>query len=157
MQESIPFGTLDDYGPMVSAPLTTFVVLLQMIAGDHAPAVSRHPAETTIGSSDVDSNTVGLGLNEAMAIELSADIREILIADQDIVKVVLRSTRRVYLVGKTVGKTNVYFYDSTGDQIGALDVWVSENLESPASDTEESQQRDPVTNHFLNELRRFGY
>jgi pilus assembly protein CpaC len=140
---------------MVSAPLTTLVVLLQMLAADHAPAVSRHPAEMTIVDGDADSKRVGLGLSEAMAIELSADIREILIADQEIVKVVLRSTRRVYLVGITVGETNVYFYDSTGDQIGALDVWVSENLESPASDTEESQQRSPVTHHFLNELQ-FG-
>jgi pilus assembly protein CpaC len=141
---------------MVSAPLTTLVVLLQMLATDPAPAVSRHPPELTIVSSDADSKRVGLGLNEAMAIELSADIREILIADQEIVKVVLRSTRRVYLVGITVGQTNVYFYDSNGDQIGALDVSVSENLESQGSDTEESQQRDPVTNHFLNELQ-FGY
>jgi Flp pilus assembly secretin CpaC len=62
----------------------------------------------------------------------------------------LRSTRRVYLVGTTVGKTNVYFYDSSGDQIGALDVWASEN------ETEESEQRDPVGNHFLNDLR-LGY
>jgi pilus assembly protein CpaC len=141
---------------MVSASLMTLVVLLQMLATEHAPAISRHPAEMTIVSSNADSKRVGLGLNEAMAVELSADIREILIADQEIVKVVLRSTRRVYLVGMTVGKTDVYFYDSNGDQLGALDVWVSENLESPASDTEGSQQRDPVTNHFLNELQ-FGY
>jgi pilus assembly protein CpaC len=141
---------------MVSAALTTLVVLLQMLATDHAPAVSRHPPEITIVSSNAASKRVGLGLNEAMAIELSADIREILIADQDIVKVVLRSTRRVYLVGVTVGETNVYFYDSAGDQIGALDVSVSENLESQASDTDVSLQRDPVTHHFLNELR-FGY
>jgi pilus assembly protein CpaC len=141
---------------MVSASLTTLVVLLQMLATEHAPAFSRHPAEMTIVSSNADSKRVGLGLNEAMAVEFSVDIREILIADQEIVKIVLRSTRRVYLVGITVGQTNVYFYDTNGDQLGALDVWVSENLESPASDTEESQQRDPVTNHFLNELQ-FGY
>jgi pilus assembly protein CpaC len=142
---------------MVSAPLTTLAVLLQMIAADHAPAVSRHPPpQMTIVSSDAASKRVGLSLNESTAIEFSADIREILIADQEILKVVLRSTRRVYLIGVTVGQTNVYFYDSAGDQIGALDVSVSENLESQASDTEESPQRDAVTNHFLNELR-FGY
>jgi pilus assembly protein CpaC len=141
---------------MVSAPLTTLAVLLQMLAADHAAAVSGHPPEITIVSSDADSKRVGLGLNEAMAIELSADIREILIANQEIVKVVLLSTRRVYLVGITVGETNVYFYDPASDQIGALDVSVSESLESQASDTEESARRDPVTNHFLNELQ-FGY
>jgi Flp pilus assembly secretin CpaC len=80
---------------MVSGPLTTLVVLLQMLAAGQAPAVSRHPAEITIVSSDADSKRAGVGLNEVMGIDLSADIREILIADQEIVKVVLRSTRRV--------------------------------------------------------------
>jgi pilus assembly protein CpaC len=142
---------------MVSASLMTLVVLLQTLAVDHAPAVSRPPAEVTIVSNETDSKRrVGLGQNEATGIEFSVDIRKILIADQEILKVVLRSARRVYLIGMTVGKTDVYFYDRNGDQIGALDVSVSENSESQAEDTQESQQRDPLTNHFLNELQ-FGY
>ena len=41
-------------------------------------------------------------------------------------KVILRTTRRVYVIGAALGKTNVFFYDDDGRQIAALDVWVSE-------------------------------
>ncbi len=90
------------------------------------------------------------------AIDLSADIREVLVADPVTVKVIPRTRRRVYVIGAALGKTNVFFFDDDGRQIVALDVWVSEIVELQSSELGETfrrQQRDPVSRHFLNGLR----
>ena len=49
----------------------------------------------------------------------------------EIVKVVVLSNRRVNIIGASRGRTNVYFYDANGRQIGALDIAVT-NDSSPA-------------------------
>jgi Pilus formation protein N terminal region len=50
------------------------------------------------------------------------------------VTVVVRTMRRVYIIGADIGKTNTLFYEADGRQIVALDVTVSEiaQLHSPA-------------------------
>jgi Flp pilus assembly secretin CpaC len=108
---------------MVSAVLITLLALLQISVSQHAPVIS---AEAAIAS-EAEPETVKLAPNETAAIEMPKDIRQILIADPEIVKVVLRSIRRVYLVGNTIGKTSVYFYDNDGNQIGAIAVWVADD------------------------------
>jgi Flp pilus assembly secretin CpaC len=75
---------------------------------------------------------VNLGFNKAVAIDLPVDVKEILVADPQTVKVVLRTVRRVYMVGAAVGRTNVFFYDDHGQQIVALDMLVSEAVLPPA-------------------------
>jgi hypothetical protein len=70
------------------------------------------------------------------------------------VKVVPRTTRRVYIIGSAVGKTNVFFYDDKGQEIAALDVWVSEIVQpQPAGPDVRPGYRDPVSRHFLKGLR----
>ena len=57
---------------------------------------------------------------------LPRDVKEVLVADTKTVNVVVRTMRRVYIVGAVLGDTNVFFYDDDGRQIAALDVCVSE-------------------------------
>jgi Flp pilus assembly secretin CpaC len=72
-----------------------------------------------------------LRLNEAMAIDAPADIREILVGDLQTVKVVVRTVRRVCIVGVAVGRTNILFYDDHDRQVLALDVSVSPQISPP--------------------------
>src|ERR1700722_13197415 len=77
-------------------------------------------------SSDANARFLELGFNKAVAIDLPRDVREVLVADRKTVNVVVRTMRRVYIVGAVLGDTNVFFYDDDGRQIAALDVCVSE-------------------------------
>ena len=109
-----------------------------------------------IVSSDATANQLKLGFKKAVVIDLSADIKDVLVADPGTVKVILRTTRRVYIIGATSARLNIFFFDDDGRQIVALDVWVSEIVEPQPSDLGESfrrQQRDPVSRHFLKGLR----
>jgi pilus assembly protein CpaC len=89
-----------------------------------ALTVELQDAETRVISSVANTRLLMLALNEAVAIDLPADIKEILVGDLQTVRVVVQTVRRVSLVGASVGQTNVVFYDDKRRQILALAVSV---------------------------------
>jgi hypothetical protein len=85
-------------------------------------------------SSDANARFLEIGIHKAVAIDLPRDIKEVLVADAKTLNVVVRTMRRVYIVGAALGNTNVFFYDDSGAQIAALDVCVSD-YHRPGNDT----------------------
>jgi len=136
---------------MVKATISAVAMAaLQLLTAERALKLDRHVADMWVVSSDANSNQLKLGFNKAVVIDLSTDIREVLVADPGTVKVILRTTRRVYIVGAALGKTNVFFYDDYGRQITALDVSVSESVQPPPVEFGEAPHRQqPVPQHSL--------
>jgi pilus assembly protein CpaC len=79
-----------------------------------------------IVSSDANARQLKLGYKKAVVIDLPIDVREVLVADPGTGTIIMRTTRRVYITGVALGKTNIFFFDDDGRQIAALDVWVSD-------------------------------
>jgi pilus assembly protein CpaC len=75
-----------------------------------------------------------------MAIDLPTDIREVFVADSQTVRVVVRTLRRVYVIGVAVGRTNIFFYDDDGRQVIALDIAVSSQIPLPETRVPDWQQ-----------------
>ena len=67
--------------------------------------------EIRVVRSDANARLLMLGSNEALAIDVPADIKEILVGDLETVRVVVRTLRRVHIVGASVGRTHIVFYD----------------------------------------------
>jgi Pilus formation protein N terminal region len=105
--------------------LFAFTTVFQVAAVNRALAAEPHVAEIQVISSDVTSRFVPLGLDKSVVINLPADAKDVLVANPKIVNAVVRSKRRVYLIGMQAGTTNVYFFDANGRQIGGLDIQVS--------------------------------
>jgi Flp pilus assembly secretin CpaC len=59
--------------------------------------------------------------------------------------VVVRTMRRIYIVGAVLGNTNVLFYDDDGGQIAALDVCVSDHRRAPNDASGSRSQPKAVT------------
>jgi Flp pilus assembly secretin CpaC len=104
--------------------LATTIAALYCVVAERALTVELHDTEIRVISSLADTQLLMLGLNEAVAIDLPADIKEILVGDLQTVRVVVRTVRRVFLVGASVGRTNIVFYDDKNRQILALDISV---------------------------------
>ena len=66
----------------------------QVLAAEPALKIDQHVADLRIVSSDANSNQLKLGFKKAVVIDLSADVRDVLVADPETVKVILRTTRR---------------------------------------------------------------
>ncbi len=88
------------------------------------------PTQTiNVAASDVGSQPLTLGVSKSVVIDLPRDIRDVLVADPKIANAVVRSSRRAFIIGASVGQTNVFFFDADGKQIGGFDVAVTRDLD----------------------------
>jgi pilus assembly protein CpaC len=72
--------------------------------------------------------SVKLGLNKALVVDLPADAHDILVADPEMADAVTRSSRRIYLFGKTVGQTNIFIFGADGNEIISLDIEIERDI-----------------------------
>jgi len=89
--------------------------------GSNTPVIQVAASETT-------SRFVPLGVGKSVAIDLPADIKDVLVADPKIANAVVRSSRRVYMIGVAVGQTSIFFFDANGKQIAGFDIAVKRDL-----------------------------
>jgi pilus assembly protein CpaC len=81
-----------------------------------------------VAASEATSRFIPLGVGKSVAIDLPADIKDVLVADPKIANAVIRTSRRVYMIGVKVGQTNIFFFDSEGKQIAGFDIAVTRDL-----------------------------
>ena len=91
------------------------------------PADARM-AVVQVAASEGTSRFVPLGIGKSIAIDLPADIKDVLVADPKIANAVIRTSRRVYIIGVAVGQTNIFFFDGEGRQIAGFDIAVTRDL-----------------------------
>src|SRR4051794_25749090 len=113
---------------------------MKRLAASLAVAIAAVSAGSTVPSrgleligSDATALLLPLGVNKSVVIDLPRDVQEVLIADPNIVKAVVRTNRRVNIIGGALGQSNVYFFDAAGRQIGAINVVVAAGPQ-PAED-----------------------
>lgn len=79
------------------------------------------------------SKSIKLGLNKAVVIDLPSNAHDILVADPELADAVTRSSRRIYLFGKTVGQTNIFIFGKGGEEIVNLNVNVERDVSGLSS------------------------
>lgn len=68
-----------------------------------------------------------LGRSKSMLVEVSRDLRDVIVSNPEIMDAVVQSSNRVYLIGKKFGQSNVFFFDQNGEQIITLDVIIEQD------------------------------
>ena len=117
---------------MPSRTRTAFLTAL-LAASVLMPMTPAVPADSRmsvvqVAASEGTSRFVPLGIGKSIAIDLPADIKDVLVADPKIANAVIRTSRRVYIIGVTVGQTNIFFFDGEGRQIAGFDIAVTRDL-----------------------------
>ncbi|HTT84408.1 MAG TPA: type II and III secretion system protein family protein [Rhizomicrobium sp.] len=69
-----------------------------------------------------------LALDKAAIVQLDTDARDVLVSNPGVVDAVVRTSRRVYLLGLKTGQTNAFFFDAAGHQILSLDIQVERDV-----------------------------
>jgi pilus assembly protein CpaC len=113
-----------------------FCLAFSGIPGQHSPAflrISEAEAQTASIVRITESGTgirkrLKLGLNKALVIDLPDDAHDILVADPSLADAVTRTSRRIYLFGKTVGQTNIFIFGEGGREIVSLDLEVERDI-----------------------------
>ncbi len=98
-----------------------------LIGSLRAAELDGGPGEVTLRESAT-RQYVKIGLNKSLIVRLPRPARDILVGNQKIVDAVLRTAKTTYLLGKTVGQSNVFFFDAQGRQILNLEVQVERDL-----------------------------
>src|SRR6267378_5386293 len=119
---------------MPNRPLVHAAMLAALVAasglGLGKPAMAGDPPTPTIeiAASESQSRFVSLGIGKSVVIDLPRDVKDVLVADPKTANAVIRSARRAYLIGVTVGQSNVFFFDAEGKQIAGFDIAVTRDL-----------------------------
>lgn len=65
-----------------------------------------------------------LPTGKTAVIDLPGEARDVVLSNPEVVDAVVRTARRVFLIGKAIGQTNAFFFDAAGQPLGHLDVRV---------------------------------
>lgn len=98
------------------------------LAASLPPAVAQTSSAARHQRSASGNQMVTLGVGKSIPVELPRDARDVIVANPAIANAVVRSARRVFLIGVAVGQTNVFFIDAEGRQIAAYDIEVGRDL-----------------------------
>ena len=104
------------------AALTLNPALTPVVAADYRPV-----APVAVDG-QMNARPLTIGIGKSIVIDLPRDIKDVLVADPKIANAVVRSTQRAYIIGASVGQTNIVFFDSAGQQIAAYDIAVTRDL-----------------------------
>jgi pilus assembly protein CpaC len=119
---------------MVQGTLTRIALCAAAIAvtgaigATHAAGPREGGQPIHIAAAESSSRFVPLGIGKSVVIDLPKDVKDVLVADPKIANAVVRTSRRAYLIGVTIGQTSVYFFDAEGQQIAGFDIAVTRDL-----------------------------
>ncbi|MGX1317249.1 pilus assembly protein CpaC [Bradyrhizobium sp. USDA 377] len=91
-------------------------------------AADYRPVAPAAADGQMNARFLSLGVGKSIVIDLPRDIKDVLVADPKIANAVVRSAQRAYIIGASVGQTNIVFFDSAGQQIAAYDIAVKRDL-----------------------------
>ena len=111
-----------------AAALAALVIATGLAPSAPVLAADARVPVIQVAASEATSRFIPLGIGKSVAIDLPADIKDVLVADPKIANAVIRSSRRVYMIGVTIGQTNIFFFDADGKQIAGFDIAVTRDL-----------------------------
>jgi pilus assembly protein CpaC len=71
---------------------------------------------------------ISMGVGKSRIVTLSRDAAEIFVANPRVANAVVRSPRKLYIIGMDAGQTSVYALDQQGRQIAAFDVSIGRDI-----------------------------
>jgi hypothetical protein len=115
---------------MIRTTLFSTALLVAAVAATGSAVTNRALAqEPRVTSSDATSRFIALGVSKSVVIDFPTDIADALVADKGVANAIVRSKRRVYVIGLALGQTNIFFFDARGRQIEALDITVTSSTQ----------------------------
>jgi pilus assembly protein CpaC len=76
--------------------------------------------------------SVSIARGKSVIVELPVDVRDILVTDPKVADAVLRSARRISVLGVGTGQTDAVFFDAGGHRIAALNIRVDQDVSAMA-------------------------
>ncbi|KZE28301.1 type II and III secretion system protein family protein [Chelatococcus daeguensis] len=126
-------------GPQATGTAERRSLRLLLLAGLAAAALALPAAASPQGTMAAPTLAVGgdehaiarridLSIGRSIVVDLPRDAKEVFVADPKIANAVVRSTRKVFLIGVADGATSIFVMDAAGRQIAAFEITVGRDL-----------------------------
>ena len=118
---------------LAGSALVRAVCAFMLLAAALSPAAAQrgaYPVKIDGGGATEVSKSLVLPLNKAAVVELPQAAADVLVSQPTVVDAVVRSPRRVYLLGLGIGQTNAFFFDARGRQILNLEIQVERDVDA---------------------------
>jgi pilus assembly protein CpaC len=79
------------------------------------------------------SASLVLPFGKSAIIDLPSDARDILVSNPQVADATVRTPRRAYVIGRSLGQTNIFFFDANGRQIANVEIRVEPDV-APLND-----------------------
>ncbi|MGL5448317.1 MAG: type II and III secretion system protein family protein [Rhabdaerophilum sp.] len=86
------------------------------------------PRMTTNANDQVLARRIDLSIGKSIIVDLPKDAGEVFVADPKVANAVVRTARKIFIIGTGAGTTSVFVMDKAGTQIAALDIGVAKEL-----------------------------
>ncbi len=114
--------------------LTAFGAALALtLSAAVQPAFAQHgnkEVHIDTGGQSAVSKSLILPLDKAAIVDLPLPAADVLVSQPGVVDAVIRSPKRVYLLGLETGQTNAFFFDARGRQILNLEIVVERDMDA---------------------------
>lgn len=105
------------------------LVLLALPAAAAEPIRGYAPGAVGAGATDASgTRRLDLSIGRSVIVDLPRDAKEVFVANPAVANAVVRSTRKIFLIGVANGATSVFVMDGEGRQITSLEVNVGRDL-----------------------------
>ena len=104
------------FSSLILMPIAGTVLQRTALAGD---------LESIQSTTESDGHFVRIALNKSIVIRLPANAHDVIVGNPEIVDAVVRSKNTAYLFARSIGQTNIFFFDEGGQQILNLDLEVA--------------------------------
>lgn len=106
---------------VICCVLCSFVVLMPLTSNAN-PSSMRTAATSKINADTGEEKSVTLQIGKTVVIDLPRNAADIVISNPDVADGILRTARQVILIGKSLGSSDILFFDRSGNRILTLDV-----------------------------------
>jgi pilus assembly protein CpaC len=93
-----------------------------------APATAQAPVITIGASEQGSARRLDLSIGRSVIIDLPRDAKEVFVANPKVANAVVRSTRKIFVIGMENGATSIFVLDAEGRQIATLEISVGRDL-----------------------------
>ncbi len=103
-----------------------------MLLGAGAIGISGAAAQTSprpaAGPSGVPAQRLNMGVGKSVIVDLPRDAAEIFVGNPKVANAVVRSARKIYVIGAANGQTTIFAMDAYGQQIATIEINIGRDV-----------------------------
>ncbi|MEP3630682.1 MAG: type II and III secretion system protein family protein [Hyphomicrobiales bacterium] len=139
------------FARMSVLPLLAAVVALTTLQTGAIAADKKNSLQVIRTNTVGATKNVSLGLDKSLVVELPRDVRDVLVANPEIADAIVRTARKIFLIGNQVGQTNIFMFDKAGNTVLSLNLAVERDILPLADLIEKYVPGSDVTVEIVND------